>query len=98
MWGLWLAGPEEKARKKIDRLLEAAGWKLQGYKDLNLGAGLGVAVREFPLGIESADYLLLVDRKAVGAVEEARRHHAERCGGAVGEVCEDFASEGSACG
>lgn len=61
--------PEEEARKDIDDLLEAAGWKLQNYKDLNLGAGLGVAVREFPLKIEHADYMLFVDRQAVGVVE-----------------------------
>ena len=40
---------EEQARKKIDALLEKAGWLVQDYKGLNLGAGMGVAVREFPL-------------------------------------------------
>jgi hypothetical protein len=34
--------PEEEARKKIDVLLEKAGWVLQDYKDLNLGAGVGI--------------------------------------------------------
>jgi type I restriction enzyme R subunit len=62
-------GPEEKARKKIDKLLEAAGWKVQDMNQLNLGASLGVAVREFPLKTGYADYLLFVDRKAVGAIE-----------------------------
>jgi type I restriction enzyme R subunit len=38
---------------------------------LNLGASLGVAVREFPLESGFADYLLFVDRKAVGVVEMA---------------------------
>jgi type I restriction enzyme R subunit len=61
--------PEEEARKDIDELLEAAGWELQNYKDLNLGAGLGVAVREFPLKVKHADYMLFVDRQAVGVVE-----------------------------
>ncbi len=61
--------PEEKARQKIDELLEAAGWKVQDRSQLNLGAGLGVAVREFPLKEGFADYLLFVDRKAVGVVE-----------------------------
>jgi type I restriction enzyme R subunit len=61
--------PEEKARQDIDKLLEGAGWKIQDYKDLSLGASLGVAVRELPLETGSADYLLFVDRKAVGAVE-----------------------------
>ncbi len=34
--------PEEKARQKIDQLFEDAGWKVQDYRDLNLGASLGV--------------------------------------------------------
>ena len=41
--------PEEEARKKIDALLEKAGWLVQDNKGLNLGAGVGIAVREFPL-------------------------------------------------
>jgi type I restriction enzyme R subunit len=61
--------PEEKARQKIDQLLEAAGWAVQNFKDLNLGASLGVAVRDFPLKSGFADYMLFVDRKAVGVVE-----------------------------
>jgi type I restriction enzyme R subunit len=62
--------PEEKARQQIDRLLEAAGWKVQDYRELNLSASLGVVVRYFPLKEQlEADYLLFVDRKAVGVVE-----------------------------
>ncbi|HNS01411.1 MAG TPA: hypothetical protein PKM78_03390 [Anaerolineae bacterium] len=41
--------PEQRARKNIDQLLKAAGWQVQDRSDLNLGAGLGVAVREFQL-------------------------------------------------
>lgn len=62
-------GAEEKARQKIDRLLDLADWKLQNRDQLNLGAALGVAVREFPLETGYADYMFFVDRKAVGAVE-----------------------------
>lgn len=58
--------PEEKARQNIDQLLKAAGWEVQDRRELNLGASLGVAVREFPT---PADYVLFVDRKAVGVVE-----------------------------
>jgi type I restriction enzyme R subunit len=36
---------------------------------LNLGESLGVAVREYPLRSGPTDYLLFVDRKAVGVVE-----------------------------
>jgi len=61
--------PEEEARQEIDHLLQAAGWQLQDYKNLNLGASLGVAVREFPLESGRADYLLFVDRIAIGAIE-----------------------------
>lgn len=61
--------PEEKARQQIDRMLESAGWCTQDLRDLNLGAALGVAVREFPLKSGEADYLLFVDRQAVGVVE-----------------------------
>ena len=67
--------PEEKARQKIDALLQAAGWVIQDVDRLNLGAAApgspvqGVAVREFPLQNGFADYLLFVDRKAVGVIE-----------------------------
>ena len=61
--------PEEEARQEIDRLLQAAGWQVQDYNNLNLGAASGGAVREFPLESGRADYLLFVDRIAVGAIE-----------------------------
>jgi type I restriction enzyme R subunit len=61
--------PEEKARKNIDKLLRSAGWLVQDYKELNLGASLGVAVGDFPLKTGFTDYMLFADRKAVGVVE-----------------------------
>ncbi len=61
--------PEEKARQRIDQSLESAGWRVQDLRELNLGDSLGIAVREFPLESGPADYLLFVDRKAVGVVE-----------------------------
>src|SRR5438309_1091946 len=63
--------PEERARVDIDRQLTEAGWIVQDGKAVNLHAGRGIAVREFPLapGHGAADYLLYVDQKAVGAVE-----------------------------
>ncbi|TAK30628.1 MAG: DEAD/DEAH box helicase [Chloroflexota bacterium] len=64
--------PEAQARQKIDQLLEAAGWKVQDRESLNLRAARGVAVREFPLQTGFADYLLFVDRKALGAIEAKR--------------------------
>ncbi|MBI1792683.1 MAG: DEAD/DEAH box helicase family protein [Chloroflexi bacterium] len=61
--------PEELARINIDKQLTACGWIVQSRGEMNLYAGRGVAVREFPLSTGEADYLLFVDRKAVGVVE-----------------------------
>ncbi|AQT68227.1 Type-1 restriction enzyme R protein [Anaerohalosphaera lusitana] len=61
--------PEEWARKLIDEQLKAAGWVIQDRNQLNLGAGIGVAVREFPMTAGPVDYLLFVNRKAAGVIE-----------------------------
>ncbi len=61
--------PEQQARQQIDDLLGKAGWTIQNMKDLNLGASLGVAVREYPIDSGEADYLLFVDRKPIGVIE-----------------------------
>jgi type I restriction enzyme, R subunit len=63
--------PEQKARREIDRNLTAAGWVVQSIPDLDLTVARGVAVREFQMkpGFGFADYLLYLDRKAIGAVE-----------------------------
>lgn len=64
--------PETKARQLIDSKLETAGWVVQDMKQLNLGAGSGVAVREYPTDTGPADYILFVDRKPVGVIEAKR--------------------------
>ncbi len=63
--------PEQQARTNIDSLLKQAGWSVQDADSINLYAGRGVAVREFPLksGHGTADYLLYVNQKAAGVVE-----------------------------
>ncbi len=61
--------PEEQARQKIDQLLEAAGWSVQDYRQLNLRASLGVAVRDLSLKTGPADYVLFVDGRPVGVIE-----------------------------
>ncbi|WP_107806342.1 DEAD/DEAH box helicase family protein [Nodularia spumigena] len=61
--------PEEQARFKIDQLLTDAGWIIQDYKQINLSAALGIAVREYPLKSGFADYLLIINRKAAGVIE-----------------------------
>ena len=61
--------PKEQARENIDRQLEAAGWHVQDRVGMNLGAGVGVVVREFTLDTGEADYLLFVNREACGVIE-----------------------------
>jgi type I restriction enzyme R subunit len=61
--------PEAKARQQIDQKLEQAGWVIQDMKQLNLAAGAGVAVREYPTDTGPADYVLFVNRTPVGVIE-----------------------------
>ncbi|MFO1043278.1 MAG: DEAD/DEAH box helicase family protein [Planctomycetaceae bacterium] len=67
--------PEQKSRQQIDRQLEQAGWIVQDYRQMNISAGLGVAVREFPLNTGHADYMLYADAKAIGVVEAKPKGH-----------------------
>ncbi|NPA92848.1 MAG: DEAD/DEAH box helicase family protein [Chloroflexi bacterium] len=71
--------PEALAREKIDRQLEAAGWIVQDRKRLNVYAGPGVAVREFPVEGGEADYVLFVQvegqPQAVGVLEAKPEGH-----------------------
>ena len=64
--------PEDAARQRIDAKLEAAGWLVQDAKVVNLGAGRGIAVREYPTDTGPADYLLFVDRTPIGVIEAKR--------------------------
>jgi len=61
--------PEERARQQIDDLLQQAGWAVQDRERINLGAKRGVAIREFNMATGTADYLLMVDREAIGPIE-----------------------------
>ena len=70
--------PEAKARAVIDDKLIQAGWALQDIKQLNPGASLGVAVREYPTDTGPADYVLLIDRQPVGVIEAKRDEEGER--------------------
>jgi type I restriction enzyme, R subunit len=64
--------PEQKARDKIDALLIQAGWSVQAYKKFDPSQGLGQAVREYPTDTGPADYVLFVNREAVGIIEAKR--------------------------
>ena len=64
--------PEQKARDNIDALLMQAGWVVQSAKKIDLNIGLGQAVREYQTDAGPADYVLFVDKKAVGVIEAKR--------------------------
>ena len=61
--------PEQIARDKIDQMLLNAGWLVQSKGQVNLSAGIGVALRETNTESGSADYILFVNSKAVGVIE-----------------------------
>ena len=64
--------PEQQARDAIDKKLEQAGWRVQSMAKIDFGAGVGVAVREYPTDVGPADYVLFVDQRAVGVIEAKR--------------------------
>ncbi len=64
-----MPAPEELARQQIDALLVQCGWVIQDYKELDLSAAQGIAIREVRLNEGRCDYLLLIDRKPVGIIE-----------------------------
>jgi type I restriction enzyme R subunit len=61
--------PEQIARDNIDKQLTECGWIIQKKKQINLGAGIGVAVTEYQTEIGPADYVLFVEGKPVGVIE-----------------------------
>ncbi|HEX2837100.1 MAG TPA: DEAD/DEAH box helicase family protein [Phycisphaerales bacterium] len=67
--------PEEIARRTIDAQLAEAGWLVQDYRAMNLTAGPGIAVREFPTTAGPADYLLYADAKIIGVIEAKPEGH-----------------------
>lgn len=61
--------PEQIARDQIDSQLKMAGWAVQDKKKIDFSASLGVAVREYQTDVGPADYVLFVDKQAVGVIE-----------------------------
>ncbi len=80
--------PEQFARDKIDSALLQSGWLVQSYKQKNIAAGLGVAIREYATDTGPADYILFVDKKPVGVIEAKREEEGVRL-----TVHEDQSSE-----
>ena len=61
--------PEQKARDNIDAMLAQSGWVVQDKKKIDFSAGPGIAVREYQTDIGPADYVLFVDKQAIGVIE-----------------------------
>ncbi len=70
--------PEQLARDSIDKLLLASGWLIQSFKQKNIAAGLGVAIREYTTDTGPADYILFVNKKPVGVIEAKREEEGVR--------------------
>lgn len=70
--------PEQIARDNIDRQLTACGWVIQSIKQINLNAGIGVAVKEYLTDVGPADYVLFVDGKPCGVIEAKREEEGHR--------------------
>jgi type I restriction enzyme R subunit len=68
--------PEQKARDRIDEQLRQAGWSVQ--QKIDFSAGIGQAVREWHTDAGPADYVLFVDKKAVGIIEAKREEEGQR--------------------
>lgn len=83
--------PEQIARDKIDALLRASGWIIQSKKNINLNAGLGVAIREYQTDVGIADYVLFVNKKPVGIIEAKKEDEGYRLIG-VEEQSTDYAA------
>jgi type I site-specific restriction endonuclease len=64
--------PEAKARQRIEQRLIDTGWVIQDFKDIDLSAARGVAVREYPTDTGPADYVIFIDREPVGIIEAKR--------------------------
>ena len=70
--------PEQIARDNIDRQLIACGWVIQSLKQVNLNAGVGIAVKEYSTDVGPADYVLFVEGKPCGVIEAKKEEEAYR--------------------
>lgn len=61
--------PEQQARDRIDRQLAEAGWVVVDNKAIDFSIGRGIAVREYQTAVGPADYVLFVDKQAIGVIE-----------------------------
>ena len=62
--------PEQIARDRIDLMLAEAGWCVQDKNKIDFNRAAGIAVREYPTDSGPADYVLFVDRRPIGVIDE----------------------------
>jgi len=67
--------PGAASPRRDRRPARRLGWVVQSRDEVNLAAARGVAVREFKVKDGFADYVLYVDRQAVGIVEAKKAGH-----------------------
>ena len=61
--------PEDRAREKIDRLLQLAGWRIFDRENADIDTP-GTMIRQFPVsGGDIADYAIYVNGKCTRAIE-----------------------------
>jgi type I restriction enzyme R subunit len=70
--------PEQIARDNIDAALVRCGWVIQSIKQVNLNAGIGVAVKEYLTDVGPADYVLFVEGKPCGVIEAKREEEGHK--------------------
>ena len=70
--------PEQIARDNIDSALVRSGWIIQSIKQVNLNAGMGVAVKEYLTDAGPADYVLFAEGKPCGVIEAKREEEGHR--------------------
>lgn len=70
--------PEQIARDNIDSALVRSGWIIQSIKQVNLNAGMGVAVKEYLTDVGPADYVLFAEGKPCGVIEAKREEEGHR--------------------
>ena len=59
-------------------------------RQIDLRAGTGIAVREYPTDVGPADYVLFIDGRAVGVIEAKREEWGAQdhgCRGTVRRLC-----------
>ena len=66
--------PEEKARVRIDRQLEEAGWKVVSRDEFTASMSAAAVKEGLMKGGLEADYLLFLNGRAIGVVEAKAEH------------------------